>query len=338
MSYPTQQGTLKKLEDQTRRDGRALEDACCARLVDLWNRTKDEMRGSILNTYRKHFGSDTWDTSSVHAKGTLHVISQQVMNSLTLFHNQASTLFKSSMKDAYLGEMAHQLWMLDMLTPPSYLPKAPEKAKALRESDAPDFKTGWAQALVEYLHAYHNTLITNLRMEALHGGSLSDAADEVDASKIDGFEPTYKLSSALTNLILQVQRDARDDGSGVNQDLVAEEIFQTMEDEAVCPDCSSQDGKNMEDVDMSLDHIFGFNCRCFSRIVPVEFADLLRSGDADEKQAALEMDARGLVPDAMAISDENGRLKAHISVKFADWVDSERGMSIMGRAGSEVVQ
>ena len=125
--------------------------------------------------------------------------------------------------------------------------------------------------------------------------------------------------------------------SDENEDMVAEEIFQTMEDGSVCEDCDSQDGKRIEDVDMTLDHVFGYNCRCFTRIVPSDFAELLRNGDKSERQAAMTRDALGLVPDAMAVSDpDTGRLKAHVIIDFGDWMDSERGLSIMGTAGSQV--
>ena len=335
MSYPTQSGTLNRLEAETRKAGRKHEDACLEQLDGLWRQAKDYLRGAVMNEYQKDFGDGNWHTAAALGRGTLDRISGRASNELTIFYNHARTLIEKSLREAYRHEAMRQVWMLDMLTPPSFKPKLP--TRALREAAVrpEDFKTAWDRALLEWLHAYHRGLLTNLRMEALHESGITDAADEVDATRIDGYEPGYKFSSALTGQILQAQRDAREDVADANEGLVAEEIFQTMEDARVCEDCDSQDGKRIEDVEM-LPHVYGFGCRCFERIVPRGFAELLRNGTDEEKQAALDMDARGLIPDAMAIRDADGNLKAHIHVDFDQWMGQE-GLSISGRAGAAQV-
>ena len=329
MSYPTQSGALNRLEAETRRAGRAHEDLCARILKRAWYETKHLISGSIMADYWQTFPGDTWTLS--RAGPTIQSMASSAHGHLSQFHDWAKSHVEESVKDAYRHEALRQVWMLDMLTPPSRKPKLP--AKALQEAARPEDAAAWDQALNEWLRAYAANLNTNLRLEALHGGSLEDAAAEVDATKVDGFDPEYKLASMLSGQILKAQRDARADVTDENGDLVAEEIFQTMEDSAVCEDCDSQDGKRVEDVEM-LPHVYGFNCRCFERIVPRDFAELLRGGDEDEKAAALDADARGLIPDSMAIRGPDGKLMAHIHIDFEKWM-GEQGQFISGRAGGE---
>lgn len=338
MSYPRQSSTLARLEEETRKAGRDQEDASIARMRQEWDKTKDAIRAVILSEYHRGHGGQPWTLGQ--AGQTLERMGHFTMNHLIGFHNEALRLIRDSIREAYRHEALRQVWMLDMVTPASYKPKLPRKV--LQEAARPGQGVKWEQALGEWLRAYAANLGTNLRLEALHEGSITDAADEVDAAKVDGFDPGYKFSSAITDQVLLAQREARSDVADENDDLVAEEIFQTMEDGGVCPDCDSQDGKRLEDVEM-LPHVYGFNCRCFERIVPRSFAELLRNGSDDEKQAALDMDARGLVPDAMAIKDPDSgllpseqKLKAHIIVSFDQWMGQE-GLSISGRAGSAQV-
>ena len=341
MNYPRQKSVLPRLEEETRKAGRAHEDAAIAALRHEWNTTKLNMQAVIMMTYRHAHGSEPWTLAT--AGPTHERMGHACMNELVNFHNSARGLIRRAIREAYRHEALRQIWMLDMVTPPSYKPKLPERA--LREAVAPRPGAGsttWEQALGEWLRAYSTNLATNLRLEALHSGSISDAADEVDSAKIDGFDPGYKFSSAITDQILLAQREARNDVSETNDDLVAEEIFQTMEDSGVCEDCESQDGKLLEDVEI-FGHVYGFNCRCFSRIVPRDFAELLRIGTDEEKLAALDADARGLIPDSMAIKDPDSgilpseqTLKAHIFVTFDKWMGQE-GLSISGRAGAAQV-
>ena len=339
MNYPRQKSVLSRLEEETRKAGRAHEDAAIAALRHEWNTAKLNMQAVIMTTYRHAHGSEPWTMAT---SGPTHErMGHACMNELVNFHNAALGLIRKSIREAYRHEALRQVWMLDMVTPPSHKPRLP--ARALREASArPGAGATWETALGEWLRAYSANLATNLRLEALHSGSITDAADEVDSAKIDGFDPGYKFSSAITDQILLAQREARSDVSETNDDLIVEEIFQTMEDSGVCEDCESQDGKKLEDVEIQ-GHVYGFNCRCFERIVPRDFAELLRNGSDEEKQAALDMDARGLVPDAMAIKDPDSgilpseqSLKAHIHIGFDKWMGQE-GMSISGRAGAAQV-
>ena len=328
MSYPSQKAVLNRLEQETRKSGRKHEDDSVRALLGEWDACKDAIRGVIMNEYRRDFGSGTWDLA--RAKGAIARMTYFVSAHLENFHRSATHLIASSIRQSYRHEALRQAWMLDQLTPPSYKPRTPLKT-ALEAARPGDFTAKWGEALEEWIRAYQANLATNLRLEALHEGSLMDAADEVDAARVDNFDPAYKFSSLLSNQILVTQQDARDDVADENDDMVAEEIFQTMEDSRVCDDCDSQDGKLVDDVEL-LPHVWGFNCRCYTRIVPREFAEPLRDGTDEEREAALEMDARGMIPDAMAIKDpDTGKLKAHLTVQFDSWA-GRQGLNIVGQA------
>lgn len=75
------------------------------------------------------------------------------------------------------------------------------------------------------------------------------------------------------------------------------------------------------------------NCRCYTRFVPKAWADMMRSGDSDERDAAQAMDDAGLVKDSMAIrSPKTGEIIARAVISFEDW-QAERGQNIAGVAG-----
>jgi hypothetical protein len=91
-----------------------------------------------------------------------------------------------------------------------------------------------------------------------------------------------KLRALVTTQSLMAQDDARDDLAGANGGIVAEEIWQTMEDAAVCYICAPYDGRRLEDVDDEIPA--HFNCRCYARLVPHTWAALLRSTDATARR------------------------------------------------------
>lgn len=323
MSYPTQRGTLNRLELESRRAGRQLEDDFVGGMRGAWKHAKSTMRGVVMVEYAASHRGATWALRT--AGPALERINGGISRVLHDFRINAGGLTRGAIRSSYRLEALRQLWMLDQLTPPSYRPKMP--VRALREAAAEPAST-WSEALEEWVRAYQATLATNLRLEALHAGSLTDAADEVDAAKVGGYDPAYKFGSMLTNQILATQRKARADVADENDELSAEEIFQTMEDYDVCPDCAPQDGKPVDEVEVQ-GHVYSFNCRCFERIVPRQWAELLRSGDADEREAALMADDRGLVSDAMVVRGADGGLVAHFTMPFEKWVQG-RGAEISG--------
>lgn len=350
MRIAIQGAVLRRMEIQTRAAVRKIEDEALDIFLDHWKCAKSDMRDAIMREYHADFGRKQWNIRQANQKDTLGKISRATWERIKHFKADVKQFFPEAMNAMAREETLRQMWMLDALTPPSRRLRAPMVKS--READAPqDYEADWWDALDAWMDAYHLNLISSLKMEALHEGTIHDAADEVEATMIDGFDPVSKLTSLFTNQSLLVQQQARDSvvdsngGGGVggiggidsingeyDGDVINEEIWQTMEDGDVCPVCAPYDGQPYDSVGDEIPA--HFNCRCFTRIVPKQWAELLRSGNAEDKELALKMDDKGLVPDAMAIRGPDGQIDGTVTVTFSDWVDGRgadfAGMNITG--------
>lgn len=331
MKFKTQAKTLSGMEIETRRAMRALEDKHVVELEKLWAEAKDELEQAIMAEYRRDFGRGPWDVTQANQRGTLSRIHARAGQILKAFHDQAHPFIKQALRDHRDTECLRAAWMLDQVTPPSY--KAGVPFRSLHEAGAPDapgdFPTSWSDTLANWLRAYQDALASNLRMEALHGGSLHDAADEVDAARIDNFDPTYKLRQLLASEIIQAQQDARSEVADANEDMAADEVWLTLEDSSVCEECDSYEGKSLSVIhDEPPAH---FNCRCYTAVVPKPWAKMLAGGNEDERLAARRVDELGLVPQAMVITDANGMPVATVTVSFDDWAAQNAHNIVAGR-------
>ena len=327
MKYKLQLQVLEKLEDQTRKALRKIEDQRAAEFVKLWHDAKLDLAASIMREYHQDFPRGSWDIVQANNRGTLRRMRVAVTERLGHFRNEAANLMTKSLRELYKAEIERGLWMLDQVTPGNVIAVRPLRA---HESAAPqDYAAGWKDALDGWVQSFEDTLAANLRLEALHEGSIDDAADEVDAAKIGNSVPSNKFQSLFTNQSLIVMQEARDDLSEANDDMVAEEIWMTMEDTVVCPICNEYDGHPYSEVDDEIPA--HFNCRCYTRIVPASWAALLRSGNQEDRDTALAMDDKGLVPSSMAILDDDGSLTATSAVSFDNWTQG-RGQQLYGTA------
>ena len=324
----TQRQALARMEEETRKYMRRLEDEYGRQLGVIWEYTLKELRFRITDAYRQDFGKDTWDIAGAHARGTLDRIKSHTADTLGAFLVLATTRIGVALKHIREEERLRALWMIDQVTPDSFMPNVMNFMPA-READSPrDAKATWNQALSTWIDTYHANLNTNLKMEALHEGDVNDAAAEAESTKVDNFDPAYKLASMFSGESIRAEADARRDVFDANDDSVEEEVWVTMEDGSVCPICNDYDGKPLSEIEDDIPA--HYNCRCYTRFVPKAWAAMLRSGDPEEKERALQMDDRGLVPDSMAIySTKTGELIGRAIVTFEDW-KSGRGQNIAG--------
>ena len=326
----TQRKALARMEQQTRIAQRRLEDEYNRQLGLLWAATLKEIRSHITDAYRQDFGKNTWDLVGAQTRGTLTRINARTSETLSSFVVIATTRIKVALQHIHNQERLRALWMIDQTTPRSFLPKAPPRR--MREADNPrDAKASWETALAAWVDNYQAQLANNLRMEALHEADVHDAADEAAATRVDGYDPAYKIQSMFAGEAIKEEADARRDIFDSNDDVVEEEIWVTMEDGSVCEICNDYDGKPLSEIPDDIPA--HYNCRCYTRFVPKAWADMMRSGNSDERDAAQAMDDAGLVKDSMAIrSPKTGEIIAHAVISFEDW-QAERGQNIAGVAG-----
>ncbi len=320
MKIKTQSDVLAKIEAEARVSIRKVEDKHLTELLKLWDKTKDDLRRDIMATHHKNHRSEPWDyAGSVH---TRYEIQSKVRERVGWFLRDAEAHFQRAMNAVYNTETSYALWLLDQTTPDSIHPRRPIRTPLMEaKREAGKDLAGWSTRLQVYAEGYVNNLAQNINLGAINGSSIADATDEVDATRVG--TPAYDMADMLERLFttgaIALEAEARDAVSDANADIVEEEIWQTMMDADVCPICDDNAGATRDEADEDIPaHP---NDRCFWRIVPKAYADLLSSGDDNDRALAKQMDDDGLPIDAMAIRDDNGDLVGKIIVSFDSWSD-----------------
>lgn len=326
----TQRKALARMEQDTRTFMRRIENIYRDKLAGMWQSTVKEIQAHIVTAYRQDFGKNTWDLVGAHSHGTLDRIDRQAADILNNFKAEATSFIKVSLNHIHEQERLRALWMIDETTPSSFRPAAPFRQTREAADNPRKAKASWEQAFSLWIDTYQNQLNTNLRMESLHEGDIHDAADEAEATRVDGHDPEYKFTTMFSSEAIREEADARRAIYDENEDVLEEEIWVTMEDRVVCPICADYDGKPLSEVQDDIPA--HYNCRCYTRFVPKAWAKMLRSGDPDEREVAMKMEDAGLIPDSLAIrSPRTGDLIGRAIVSFEDW-KTDRGMNIAGAA------
>jgi hypothetical protein len=326
MKYQTQQDALARMELDTRRKMRRFEDQRVATLSGLWTATKKMLKSEIALEYSAAFPKTEWNLPEAKRQGVLLRLSRTIKTILDSFKTTAMGQIAEGLALNYQLEAARAMWMLDQATPPSVqiLPPAMKAREA--EVEQPQ---DWSDYLDAWITAYEQALGINLSLGALNGGSLSDAMREVDATKIKTPGGQWDLGNLMeglyTNALLGQQSAARSDVAAANDQAMMVEIWQTLEDAAVCPQCDDYDGQPREEAEEEIPA--HFRCRCFYRLVPRAWAELLAEGDETEKAQALQMDDMGLVPTSMIIRGEDGLPAAAAQVTFDTWASKMGAIS-----------
>jgi hypothetical protein len=333
MKIRRQSEVLPKLETEIRRAMRAHEDDALRGLQSDWTWAKDAISGALLGQYHKDFPRQKWNFTDAQFKGTLSRMNDAIAYYMDWFKRTSTARIRSALRTARDEEVKRTLWMIDQVTPPHISPKAPKAG--YREASAPDWTTTttWSQRWGESVDAYTSTLQQNIRLGSINLSDAADVADEVEATKF-GTPAAYmddSMKRMFISAYVQESQLARDEVVDENDDIIEEEIWQTMEDASVCYICDDLFGMTREEVEAGgADDEPGFihpNDRCFYRIVPKAWAELLRSGDADAREQALQMDDEGLSIDSMAIRNADGELVGRVTIPFEKWnpaIEKER--------------
>lgn len=301
-------------------------------LLSLWRQARLRLIGSIMVNYREHFGRGRWDLPKARHSGALYKIEHALRSILDEFKRDSIHTVRTALNRIHRTSTLKHAWLLDQMTPDSYrvsLPAKPplyEAAVPSPEDAAALFPNRWGA----WIDAYESSLVHNLNLNLINEGSMADAADEVDASRPG--TPSAGLWDALVrvynDLAVGAQAQGIQDIGDANPDGM-QEVWQTREDARVCDDCDPNLGLTEEEADGSIPQ--HPNCRCYWRMVPTAYADLLRSGDADSQALADAMDAENLVPDSLVIRDgETGDVVGKLIVTFDEWMQG-KGLAITGQ-------
>lgn len=331
MSYPKQASVNAKLHDQTLN---ALEDIGSKglrMLAALWKEHRKEMQLAIMNSYQAASPNGTWNLQTFKTRAQ-PLLKSEFRSILERFRALSHQSIKSNLNALYAHSWKRYAWMLDQLTPASRNVRIPHKTK-LHEAAITNLyygaqaSTAWADKWSAWVDSYGSALMHNLALGSASGSSVSDAVSEVDATKSN--TPQSTLINALTRLYDFAATEAMTAGeetiADMNDDLTEVEIWKTRGDLRVCDQCSDNEGLPIDEADGTIPaHP---NCHCYPMLVPKSYAELLQSGDADDRDLALDMDRKGIAPNALVIRNEDGDIAAKAIVSFNQWIKGQ-GMGV----------
>ena len=327
MKFKRQDVVADRLQMQAMDALDALQAKHWKKLEKVWASARRDMREFIFDIYASYFGHDRWDLARAHSSGAWSHLAEGLRGCMETVNAETKQIAKDAVNDLYKQSLLRHAWVLDQTTPPSFKVRIPHKKKFMESAarSAISYYSG-AQAterLGERWNAwsdgYYTNLMTNLKLGALNGSSAHDAVDEIDATKantpsfglLDAYQRLFNFETA--NAINQAALAVNDE----NPAAEVEEIWETQRDLNVCDDCDDNEGKTEEDVDDEIP--LHPNCHCYWRIVPKAWAEMLRDGDPYDYALAVDMDANDLVPNAMAIRNEAGKLAGYTTVDFGSW-------------------
>lgn len=275
MSYARQGSTIKRLQKETFKSIDILSKKHQRSLIQNWKYARRDLRSVIVDSYRASVSRGTWSTPAFNR--VKPAMGARIRAILQQFHAKTVPSVKNGVKAVYDASVMRHAWALDQVTPENYRIHIPAR-KLLREAeiinDPSAFESRWAQ----WIEAYNSALVNNLSLNAINSGSSDDAADLVDSTRANF--PAYRLIDALKRIfdteVISAISDGEEMVGDINGDAIEEEIWRTRGDLRVCDDCDENEGHAVDDVGFPPEHP---NCHCFTEVVPVSFAELLRSGD-----------------------------------------------------------
>jgi hypothetical protein len=299
-----------------------------AELKTMWEKTKVWLKTSIQYEYHQDFRGAAWNLQEAHLRGTFERIQKRVHELLNRFHDESVSAATVHFKALHRESVLRNAWMLDQVTPSSQRVALP-LGFTLREAKVYE-ETQWNDRWGAWLTSYQASLVNNLKMGAMNSSSVDDAADEVDATRPGS--PTADMWSAMDRIYqhesVSIYTSAQLDVSKANDQFNLIEVWQTRYYKRVCDICEGNRGLKREE---ASDEIPAHpNCNCFWRVVPMSWAELMRSGNADEREIAKVMDAADEVPDMMLVLNDKGELVGAATVEFGDWIQDKMKVIVGG--------
>jgi hypothetical protein len=324
----TQSQVLERLEQESVRAFDKMVDAGSAELHTHWEQTKTWLKMLIRHEYAQDFRRDAWNLMDAHRLGTFERIRKKAYELLNRFHEESLVLAEGHFKTLRRESVLRNAWMLDQVTPPSQRVVLP-LGFTMREAKVYE-ETQWNDRWGAWLTSYQASLNNNLRMGAMNNSNVNDAADEVDATRPGS--PSADMWSALDRIYqhesTSIYASSQLDVSKVNDQFNLTEVWQTRYYKRVCDLCEGNRGLTREEA--SDDIPAHPNCNCFWRIVPATWAQLMRSGNLDEREIAKAMDAADEVPDMMLVLNDKGELVGAATVEFGDWIQDKMKVIVGG--------
>jgi hypothetical protein len=330
MTFPDQQVVAKRLNAETRRHMRQMENSGLRSIKASWDVTKTHLKGAITAAIIQDFGTGGWNAGQARRRGTFIKIERQAKTLLDTFVARNRTHMVPFLREARFAEMTRTLWMMSQLVPPSVKVNIPigygHKTAAVREAAAAvgiSVQTvtdpAYIDRLSAWLQAYRDSLVHNLNLGAMNEGTLEDALAEVDATKIGS--PSVQAWDAIerlfsTEFIKQTQgaNGGHDDAMAVNEDAPFTEVWNAYSDGKVCDECANEDGKTRDEVDAMMggednDIPLHPHCRCWWSVVPQAWGDLAGSAAAT-----------GYAPTTMLLRGDDGKIGGVGVITYGDWI------------------
>lgn len=326
MGYPRQDPVNKRLHKETLDALEKTGSKGMREMGRLWRDTRKELQLAIMNSYRLAAPRGEWNITAFrhHAQSQL---AGEVRSALEQFRALSTQAIKKNLNVLYRQSWGRYAWMLDQLTPPSRKVIVPQRYN-MHESDNPKiYQNSWADKWSQWVDSYHSALLNNVAMGASNGSSISDAVGEVDATRSN--TPQSTLEDAMTRIYdyaaTQAMVEGANDISDLNTDTAEEEIWKTRGDLNVCDDCAELEGQLIDDIgEWPPLHP---NCHCYPKVVPKLYAQLLRSGNQDDRDLARDMHRAGLDDSSLVVRDEGGDIVAKAIIGFSKWA-SGNGFAI----------
>jgi len=328
MSYRKQDTTAAQLQDITNKALDKLMAKAGGRMKSILTATKGELSTAILTAYRHaDVNKQGWTMSSLRSSGALGWLSSQVSAIMQRFYALSTAEMRRSTRGLKWQSALLHGWALDQVTPDCCKVRLPNKPMNLEAVSFVD-PSSWEERWSAWCDGYGSALMSNLRMNAINKGPLSDALDEVDATRVN--TPAVDLETAMSRLFDNIMYTniigGQNDIFNLNGDLIDVEIWKTRGD--ACEDCDANEGLPMDEAEGDIP--LHPHCRCYPLTVPKSYADLLRTGGADDRDLADAMMTRGLVPNSMVIRDNAGNISGRMIVTFNEWLEGQPQVLVGG--------